>query len=127
MRLWQAQRDGAGAAGRRLRLQLPGLRKSGSAFTYSALFSENSVSIKGERRTWRYTGDSGRWIETSFCPACGVTVCFVGEGLPNLIGVSIGCFADPEFAVPARIYWAPRRHRWLALPDGIDANETQPG
>ena len=102
-------------------------RKSGSAFTYSALFSEAAVTLAGERRSWRHSGDSGRWTETQFCPTCGVTVCFRSEGFAGLIGVSIGCFSDPDFSVPSKIYWSSRRHRWLALPEGIEANETQPG
>jgi hypothetical protein len=102
-------------------------RKSGSAFTYSALFPETSVSIGGERKGWRHTGDSGRWIETMFCPTCGVTVGFTCEGMPGVVGVSIGCFADPDFAVPSRMFWASRRHRWLPLPDGVEANDTQLG
>jgi hypothetical protein len=102
-------------------------RKSGSAFTYSALFPEASVSICGRQRNWRHHGDSGRWTETQFCPTCGVTVGFRCEGFPGLIGLSIGCFADPDFSVPTKVYWASRRHRWLALPDLIETNETQPG
>jgi hypothetical protein len=102
-------------------------RKSGGAFTYSAIFAETTVSVAGERRPWRHHGDSGRWIESEFCPTCGVTVCFRTEAWPTAVGVAVGCFADPDFAQPARLYWAARRHRWLTLPDGLTLIETQDG
>jgi len=101
-------------------------RQGGGAFTYSAVFPGAAVSIAGERRTWRHHGDSGRWIDTEFCPTCGVTVCFRVQAWPGLIGIPVGCFADPDFAPPATLYWAARRHHWLMVPEGIAVVETQP-
>jgi len=102
-------------------------RKSGATFTYSAIFAETDVTVAGERRAWRHLGDSGRWIESEFCPTCGSTVCIRGEGMPGLMGVPVGCFGDPDFAPPAMLFWGTRRHRWLALPDHVAALDTQPG
>ncbi len=95
-------------------------RETGSAFSYGASFPEAAVSIAGERRVWRRQADSGRWIETEFCPTCGVAVIYRLELLPGTIGVSVGCFADPDFAKPKELYWAERRHHWLQFPEGID-------
>jgi hypothetical protein len=102
-------------------------RNSGSAFSYGAIFPESSVSITGDRKTWRRTSDSGRWTESVFCPVCGGNVCFRAEAWPGIVGVSAGCFADPDFPAPKRLYWASRRHHWLDIPDGIEVIETQPG
>jgi hypothetical protein len=102
-------------------------RKSGSAFTYSAVFPEASVAVAGPSRRWRHHAESGRWIETEFCPTCGVTVVFRVEAWPGMLGVSIGCFADPEFVRPSKFYWSSRRHRWLGIPDGVESLDTQPG
>jgi hypothetical protein len=101
-------------------------RESGGAFSYCAVYPEMAVSIAGERRVWRRDGDSGRWVENEFCPTCGVTVYFRMEVWPGIIGVSVGCFADPDFAHPERLYWASRRHRWLVFPEGTELMETQP-
>jgi hypothetical protein len=101
-------------------------RQSGGAFTYSAVFPEAALAIAGERRSWRHRADSGRWIETEFCPTCGVTICFRVEAWPGLMGIAVGCFADPHFAQPTTLFWAARRHRWLALPDSIAVMQTQP-
>jgi hypothetical protein len=102
-------------------------RTSGGAFSYSAFYPASAVTVAGERTVWRHHGDSGRWVESDFCPICGVTLCFRVEAYPGIIGIPVGCFADPDFAPPERLYWASRRHRWLRFPDGIELTETQPG
>ncbi len=79
-------------------------RESGSAFTYGAIYPESAVSIAGERRVWRRHVDSGRWAENEFCPTCGVTVFARTEISPETIGVAVGCYADPDFAKPERVY-----------------------
>ena len=102
-------------------------RRSGSAFTYAAIFSEDAVAVTGAYRTWRRRSDSGRFIENGFCPNCGTTVFFRGDGFPGMTGVAVGCFADRDFPRPDRLYWATRRHHWLLLCDGLAELPTQPG
>jgi hypothetical protein len=102
-------------------------RKSGGAFSYAAMFPSAAVTIAGERKAWRHSGDSGRWIENMFCPTCGTAVAFHGEGLPDLTGIAVGCFADPDFTPPLRLYWASRRHRWLAFHNDLTLLDTQDG
>jgi hypothetical protein len=100
-------------------------RKSGSAFSYAALFPSVAVTIAGERKTWRRIGDSGRWIDNVFCPTCGVSVAFHSEAMPDMTGIPVGSLADPDFLPPRRLYWASRRHHWLALHEGVTALDTQ--
>lgn len=84
------------------------------------------MSSTGARTAWRRTVDSGRWLESEFCPTCGVAVCYRMEAWPGVVGVAVGCFADPDFAGPGTLYWASRRHRWLPFPDNVELVETQP-
>jgi hypothetical protein len=100
-------------------------RGTGSAFSYSAFFAEGVVQVAGESRSYRRTSDSGRWLETSFCPICGVGVLTRLEALPGIIGISVGCFADPNFDKPEKFWWASRRHHWLDTPSGVEPIETQ--
>lgn len=100
-------------------------RGTGSAFSYAALFPESDISCAGDARKYQSRGDSGRAIESSFCPTCGTAVMFRAEGLPGVIGVPVGCFADSSFAKPSKLFWASRRHHWLDLPPGIAAIDTQ--
>jgi len=100
-------------------------RGTGSAFSYTALFPEPAVTIAGERQQYTQRGDSGRTIDSYFCPTCGTAVAFRAEGLPGTVGVPVGCFADTSFAPPSKLFWASRRHHWLELPDTIALIDTQ--
>jgi hypothetical protein len=93
-------------------------RRSGSAFTYAAVFPDAAITI---------AGDSGRWIENMFCPTCGIAVAFHAEGFQALTGIPVGCFADPDFPPPLRLYWASRRHRWLTFHNDLTLLDTQDG
>jgi hypothetical protein len=100
-------------------------RGTGSAFSYSAFFSESAVQVSGALKSWRHASASGRWSESSFCPTCGVSVVTRVEALPEIVCVPVGCFADPDFAAPSKLFWSSRRHLWLDLPAGIERIETQ--
>ena len=89
-------------------------RRSGSAFTYTAFFAENAVSVTGEHRNWRRQSDGSRYHESSFCPTCGTSVFCRLEALPGIVGLPVGNFADPAFIKPAKHYWTLRRPEWLA-------------
>jgi hypothetical protein len=100
-------------------------RRSGSAFTYAAIYPESKVSVEGEYRTWRRQSDSGRFLDNAFCPTCGASVFFRAEAQSGRIGVAVGCFADSDFGRPARLFWGSRRHHWLDLGEQVDLLETQ--
>jgi hypothetical protein len=99
-------------------------RRSGSAFSYSAFFPESATSVEGEYRSWRRASPGG-WHESSFCPTCGSWIFSRLEALPNIVGISVGCFVDPAFERPAKLYWSSQRHRWLSLPKEIEAIDSQ--
>lgn len=99
---------------------------SGSVFTYAAVFRDAAVmSIEGEYRSWRRGSDSGRWVESSFCPTCGSPVMGRTEATPGFLQVSAGSFADPSFASPVKLYWASMRHHWLPFPPEVETIERQ--
>lgn len=101
-------------------------RESGSAFSYTAVYPEAAVAVAGARKVWRRTVDSGRWLETLFCPTCSVAVLSRAEHSPGTVGVAVGCYADPAFAKPETLVWASRRHPWVYFDKGIELVETEP-
>jgi hypothetical protein len=100
-------------------------RGTGSVFSYSAFFADATVTMRGESRSFRRSSEAGRWQESTFCPVCGVTVLARLEATPGLAAVSAGCFADPDFAAPGKLFWSARRHHWLDVPAGVESVETQ--
>jgi hypothetical protein len=51
-----------------------------------------------------------------FCPTCGSTVYWEGQGFPGQVNVAIGAFADPAFPSPTIAVWGETRHPWMSLP-----------
>jgi hypothetical protein len=100
-------------------------RRTGAAFSYTAFFAEDATAVAGRYRTWRRIADSGRWTDACFCTECGSTAFIRLEGLPNAIGVPVGCFGEPGFDAPGAFYWTIRRHAWLAPPERMRAYERQ--
>ena len=100
-------------------------KRSGSSFTYTAFFPNDTIEINGEMRTYREVRAAGRWHETSFCVACGVPIISRLEVFPALTGIAVGCFSDPDFDPPGGFYWAARRHRWISAPSGVRVLDQQ--
>ena len=44
-------------------------------------------------------------LTVHFCPTCGSTVYWEGEGFPGYVAVAIGNFADPNFPGPTIAVW----------------------
>jgi hypothetical protein len=100
-------------------------RRSGSALSYTAFFAADAATVTGEARAYRRIADSGRWHDSHFCPVCGCTVFVRMEAMPDTVGVAAGCFAEPDFIAPGRLYWTVRRHHWLDVPPALQPVETQ--
>src|SRR5262249_7842678 len=62
------------------------------------------------------TAESGNALTFHFCPTCGSTVYWEGEGFPGLVAVAIGNFADPNFPAPTIAVWEESRHPWVSWP-----------
>ncbi len=96
-------------------------RRSGSAFAAQARWPAEQVTFAGDAREWTVTGDSGQPATFHFCPVCGGTVWYVASGLPDLVAVPIGGFADPAFSPPEYSVYEERKHGWVEIVgDGID-------
>lgn len=90
-------------------------RRSGSAFAAQARWPAARVAMTGDYREWSRTGDSGTSATFRFCPTCGTTVAYRSDGLPDLVAIPIGAFADPTFPPPIYSVYEERRHRWVAI------------
>ena len=90
-------------------------RRSGSAFAAQARWADDSVTITGESRLYRHTGDSGGVGTFRFCPTCGTTVSYVIDSMPGVTAVAIGTFADPDFPAPEYSVYENRQHKWVAI------------
>jgi len=58
-----------------------------------------------------------------FCPECGSTVFYTGEGLEGSIAIPVGAFADPKFPGPTFSVSEERMHSWVSMPPGVQHME----
>jgi hypothetical protein len=95
-------------------------RRTGSVFGVQARFDAEQVRTEGRYSEYVRVSDDGEERIFSFCPECGATVFFRFPGLPEMIAVPVGAFADPDFPAPVRSIYESRRHSWVELPQGIE-------
>ncbi|HEY8615048.1 GFA family protein [Phenylobacterium sp.] len=90
-------------------------QRTGSAFGVQARWPQDEVRMSGEFRTWSRVGDAGGRATYRFCDTCGSTVAYVNDGLPGLIAIAVGAFADPGFPPPRFSVYEDRKHGWVAV------------
>jgi hypothetical protein len=94
-------------------------RRTGSVLGAQARFASSSVTIQGTSKEFIRVGDEGTQITFRFCPECGSTVYYTGQGLEGFIAIPVGAFADPTFPSPTVSVYEERMHRWIAMPADI--------
>src|SRR5262245_26309822 len=89
-------------------------RRTGAVISNQARFRRKQVTFAGKATAWMRTAESGNALTFHFCPTCGSTVYWEGEGFPGYVAVAIGSFADPNFPVPTISVWEESRHPWVS-------------
>ena len=91
-------------------------RRTGSAFSYGAVFREEQVVVEGRATEFVRIGDEGGRLPHFFCPICGATVFHRNSSLPGIVSVAAGAFADPAFPPPTMsVYHESQGCRWLEI------------
>jgi hypothetical protein len=80
-------------------------RRTGAVISNQARFPREQITFAGEAKAWRRTAESGKGLTFHFCPTCGSTVYWEGEGFPGYVAVAVGNFADPDFPAPTIGVW----------------------
>jgi hypothetical protein len=92
-------------------------RRTGAVSSNQARYPRERIATSGASSTWTRTAESGNKLIFYFCPVCGSTVFWEGEGFPGYVAVAIGTFADPAFPPPTVSVWEECRHAWVPPPD----------
>ena len=72
-------------------------RRTGAVISNQARFRREQVTFAGKATAWMRTAESGNALTFHFCPTCGSTVYWEGEGFPGYVAVAISTFADQIF------------------------------
>jgi hypothetical protein len=98
-------------------------KRTGSTYSVHAYFATEDVRVAGRTKVYARKGDSGAFVYFHFCPECGSTVCWEVEATPGKTGIAVGVFADSSFPPPNASIFAPHRHPWVSVPEGIPQYE----
>lgn len=97
-------------------------RHSGAPMVAYADFARAQVRfLQGEPA--RFASSPG--VRRGFCAACGSTLCYEGENLPDMIHLHLGAFDDPSDLPPTEVACAEERLSWLP-PRGAATVRTKP-
>ena len=97
-------------------------KRSGSVFATQARWPEGRVEIIGNFTEWCDIKDDGGTCTFRFCSVCGATVAFFNDGMPDLVAIPVGAFADPLFPIPEYSVFESRKHRWVHVVGGTIAH-----
>ncbi|HET9820780.1 MAG TPA: GFA family protein [Burkholderiaceae bacterium] len=95
-------------------------RRTGSVFGAQARFPREALSVSGASAEYVRIGDERSRIVFRFCPACGATVYYTVDDMPESVAIPVGAFADPSFPAPTFSVYEERMHRWVGLPADIE-------
>jgi tetratricopeptide (TPR) repeat protein len=84
-------------------------------------FKTDQVDVNGRYNDFSRISDEADEREHvfHFCPECGSQVFYTEPDEPDLIVVSVGAFADPNFPPPTRSGYDSSRHPWVGLPGSV--------
>ena len=95
-------------------------KRTGAPFGAQARFNRSQVSSEGAATEFERTGDEGNRVTFRFCPMCGSTVYWTLSGLPDIVAVALGNFAERDLPTPRISVYESRRHPWVIVPDHPD-------
>ena len=73
-------------------------RRTGAAISNQARFRREQVTFAGRESTWTRTAESGNALTFHFCPLCGSTVYWEGQGFPGICRRCDRQLRGPEFS-----------------------------
>ncbi|KXF75452.1 aldehyde-activating protein [Paramesorhizobium deserti] len=93
-------------------------KRSGTGHGSYLTFRRADVTIAGDAKNWRVTGDGGNEKIHAFCLTCGTPVYLTTVNRPDLIAVHAGSLDDPGQFNPQVVTYSIRGHAW----DAVDAS-----
>ncbi len=75
-------------------------KSSGSGYSPTMFFPENSVSVSGEVKYFESKGRSGKNVNRGFCPTCGSQLFGKPEVMPGLLAIKAGSLDDTSKFTP---------------------------
>ena len=76
------------------------------------VFSEESVSVRGEAKYFESTSDNGSIHKRGFCPNCGSQLFAKFNTMPGMLGVKAGTLDNPSDYLPKLDFYVASAAPW---------------
>lgn len=102
-------------------------KRSGTGHGSYLIFPRNAdMTIMGEAKNWRVTGDSGNEKLHAFCPDCGTPVYITFAAMPDLIAVHAASLDDPGQFNPQMVTYSIRGQAWDTIESSLKRFQRMP-
>jgi hypothetical protein len=104
-------------------------RRTGTAFATVVVYNADQVELTGKppARYRHHSDESGRWLDTEFCPTCGTGLGFTLEAVPGIYALPAGAFDDPTWiradSQKTRHVYLRSRREWSELSPLVETYE----
>ncbi|HSU04276.1 MAG TPA: GFA family protein [Acetobacteraceae bacterium] len=102
-------------------------KESGSAFAIVVGIPQAALSVQGELKTYKDTGDTGKAMFRRFCPNCGSTVVDEAEMMPGVLMLQVGTLDDPSWVKPTMEIYCDSAQPWVQLGGEMQRFAKMPG
>jgi hypothetical protein len=102
-------------------------RRTGAVVSNQARFRREQIAFAGTATEYTRSAASGNALTFRFCPTCGSTLYWEGEGFPGFVAIAIGTFADPNFPGPKLSIWEATRHGWVEMACDSEMGHAEGG
>jgi hypothetical protein len=100
-------------------------RRTGSAFSVAVFYQRDMLKVqRGATNSFERASARGFAVKFHFCIRCGSNIYWEPRRTPELVGVALGAFADPNFPQPTQSVWTKDKHVWLVIPDDMTKFEV---
>lgn len=90
-------------------------RRTGAPFGLGSYYPAEAVAVQGSAKEYERTGSSGGKLRNYFCSNCGSTVYWTADKFPGVVGVAVGCLANPDHPPPNRSVYERTKHHWIEI------------
>ena len=94
-------------------------KASGSGHIPAMGVRRDSVTVRGETKTYATPGSSGKMAIRHFCPKCGSLLFGTPEIVPELINIYAGTLDDPSVFEPKWSFFRKSHAPWDPVPEHL--------
>lgn len=94
-------------------------RASGSGHIPAMGVLRDTVTVRGQTKSYATIGTSGKRAVRHFCPACGSPLFSTPEIIPNIVNIFAGTLDDPSVFKPAWSFFPQSHAPWDPVPEHL--------